>query len=124
MINRYFKYVNSKDLAELAGLFSEDAVLTYPLYPPVKGRAAIKGLYEKILGHYVRYRDDPRILFADENRAVVEIGFEGTNSMGQKIEFEAVDLFFLEEGQIKTLKIFYDSARLLQDLGFRILKPE
>jgi ketosteroid isomerase-like protein len=116
---RYFTAVNESRLDDLAAAFAEDAILSFPMLPPVAGRKAIQEFYAGVLVFYPERRDDITRWFVSEGGGDVaaEISFVGKTSTGKTVEFDAVDVFTIRNGVIQKLIIYYDSAKVLQMLG-------
>lgn len=115
---RYFRAVNESRLDDLAAVFAEDAILSFPMLPPVEGRNAIREFYAGVLTFYPERRDDITRWFVSEGGDVAaEISFVGKTSTGRDVAFDAVDVFTFQNGVIEKLTIYYDSAKVLQMLG-------
>jgi len=115
---RYFTAVNESRLDDLAAVFAEDAVLSFPMLSPVEGRKAIRDFYAGVLVFYPERRDDITRWFVSESGDVAaEISFVGKTSTGRNVTFDAVDVFTIRNGEIQKLTIYYDSAKVLQMLG-------
>ncbi len=85
---------------------------------PIQGRAAIRSFYEGVLQFYPERHDHVVRYFAgDSGHVAAEIHFEGKTATGRRVVFDAVDLFRVQEEKIHELRIFYDSARVLQMIG-------
>ncbi len=118
IVRTYFAAVNETRLDDLVALFAHDASLHFPMSDPIVGREAIGRFYANVLQFYPeRFDDVRRLFFSPEGDVAVEIHFEGTTRTGQRVVFEAVDLFTIRDGQIRKLQIFYDSARVLEMIG-------
>jgi len=114
----YFAAVNETRLDDLAALFAEKARLSFPLLDPIEGRAAIRDFYKGVLEFYPERRDEvTRYFISEGGNVAAEIHFEGKTVNGRKVIFDAVDLFSVAEGLIQELKIFYDSAKVMQMVG-------
>ncbi len=114
----YFAAINETHLDDLAAVFTEDALLSFPMLEPIVGRAAIRAFYEGVLQFYPeRFDRVTRWLTSAEGDVAAEIYFRGRTLTGRPVEFEAVDLFRMSGGQIREIKIFYDSARVMQMIG-------
>ncbi len=115
---RYFTAVNESRLDDLAAVFAENAVLTFPMLAAIKGRKAIREFYAGVLTFYPERRDDITRWFVSESGDVAaEIGFVGKTSTGHNVAFDAVDVFTIKNGEIENLTIYYDSAKVLEMLG-------
>lgn len=122
LVKEYFRCVNGARIEELAALFADDARLRVPLSRPLAGRAAIRTYYERTFAAYPEKRFDrvERCYVSPDDAAhvAVDIHFEGEDAtLGRSVVFDAVDLFTVRDGAIADLRIFYDSASLLRQLG-------
>ena len=117
LVKRYFSSLNEARLDDLANVFAENATLHFPTCEPIQGRAAIQSFYTAILKYYPKHFDNPvKLFFSDDGGIAVEIHFEGETIKGQPMVFDAVDVFQVENGQVKNLQIRYDSAKVAQML--------
>jgi ketosteroid isomerase-like protein len=115
---RYFTAVNESRLDDLAAVFAEGAILSFPMLPHVGGRKAIREFYAGVLTFYPERRDDVTRWFVSEGGDVAaEISFVGRTSTGRDVAFDAVDVFTIRNGVIQKLTIYYDSAKVIQMLG-------
>lgn len=115
---RYFSAINETRIDDLGEVFGENAVLTFPMLPPIRGRRAIQDFYSGVLQFYPRRYDNVTHWFISEDGGVAaEIHFEGETATGRSVIFDAVDLFRIQDGKISELRIFYDSAKVMQMVG-------
>ena len=121
LVEEYFRCVNGGRLEELTALFAADAVMRVPLSRPRHGREAIRAYYERTFRSFPEKRHDrvERLYVADDEcQVAVDIHFEGEDvTVGRSVVFDAVDLFRIRDGMIAELRIFYDSAAVLRQLG-------
>ncbi len=114
----YFSAINETRLDNLAAVFAEDAVLSFPMLESIRGRQAIRDFYAGVLQFYPKRCDEvTRFFHSDSGDVAAEIHFEGTTATGRDVVFDAVDLFTVRGTVIQELKIFYDSAKVLQMVG-------
>jgi ketosteroid isomerase-like protein len=114
----YFTAINETRLDDLAAVFAEKARLSFPMLDPIEGRGAIRDFYQGVLEFYPERRDEVTRYFVSEGGDVAaEIHFEGKTANGRPVIFDAVDLFTVAHGLIQELKIFYDSAKVMQMVG-------
>ncbi|MGA9640288.1 MAG: nuclear transport factor 2 family protein [Terriglobales bacterium] len=117
VVQKYFASLNETRLDDLGTVFAEEATLRFPTYEPIRGRAAIQSFYTAVLKHYPKHFDNPvKFFFSDDGSVAVEIHFEGETVKGQTIVFDAVDVFEVENGRVKNLRIRYDSAKVAKML--------
>ena len=115
---RYFSAVNETRLDDLAAVFAEDAVLSFPMLVPLKGHKAIRDFFAGVLEFYPKRRDDVTRWFVSESGDVAaEISFVGRTSTGRNVAFDAIDVFTIRNGVIQKLAIYYDSAKVIEMLG-------
>jgi hypothetical protein len=110
VIGRYFECVNTEDWEEIGSLFTVDAVLLPAGTRPRTGRAEIGAFYPKVLAHLPVHRDEPTRVSVAGSVITVEIHFTGETALGHAVVFDAVDVFDLEDGRIKRLSNWYDTA--------------
>jgi ketosteroid isomerase-like protein len=116
-VRRYFSSLNETRLDDLGKVFAVDATLHFPGYEPICGRVAIQSFYTAVLRYYPKHFDNPVKFFLSEDGGVaVEIHFEGETIKGQTMIFDAVDVFEVENGEVKRLRIRYDSAKVTEKL--------
>ena len=76
----------------------------------------VMALYPEILSPFPIHLDDPRRVLVSGDSATVEIHFTGTTDAGRTIEFDALDVFDLEDGLIRRLRYWYNPGPILADL--------
>jgi len=115
----YFAAINQSRLGDLEALFAENATLDFPLFETIRGREAIRKFYEGVLAWYPERCDQVTcFLTGQEGEVAARIHFEGKTVAARPVVFEAVDLFRIRNGKIAELRIFYDSARVLEMIGY------
>lgn len=115
---RYFTAVNESRLDDLAVVFAENGVLSFPMLPPVQGRKAVRDFYAGVLTFYPERRDDiTRWFVSDDGDVAAEIRFVGRTATGRNVAFDAIDVFTIKSGLIEKLAIYYDSAKVIEMLG-------
>jgi hypothetical protein len=82
------------------------------------GRRSVAAYLAGVLATYAVHRDQPNRTLVAGDTATVEIHYAGELADGTPLEFEAVDVFdFAPDGQIASLRTWYDSAAVLGDLA-------
>ena len=115
---RYFASVNETRLDDLAAVFAEDALLTFPALEPIRGRQNIRAFYAGVLEFYPKRHDGVTRWFVCENGDIAaSIHFEGSTLTGRSVIFDAVDVFHIEDGTIRDLHIYYDSIQVARMVG-------
>ena len=115
---RYFASVNQTRLDDLALVFAEDALLTFPALEPIRGRQNIRNFYAGVLDFYPQRHDGVTRWFVCENGDIAAgIHFEGKTLTGREVIFDAVDVFTIRDGMIQDLHIYYDSIKVARMVG-------
>ena len=108
-LDAYFDGLNAERYDEVVALFADGAELIAPGTPARSG-AELGEYFRSALRPYPEHRDEPtRVILADST-ATVEITFTGALASGERMEFDAVDVFdFDDAGKIVRLSSWYDS---------------
>jgi ketosteroid isomerase-like protein len=108
-LDAYFDGLNEERYGDVVALFADRAELTAP-GTPRRTRTDLEDYFRAALRPYPEHRDQPtRVVLADST-ATVEITFTGALASGDRMEFDAVDVFdFDESGKITRLSSWYDS---------------
>lgn len=117
VVETYFELLNGDALAELAALFAEDAELVAPGAGIRRGRERIESYYRSALAPYPEHLDLPTRVLVSGSSATVEIRFEGRLANGQRLAFDAVDVFDVRGGEIARLTSWYDSSAVRRSLA-------
>lgn len=106
----YFDGVNGERYADVAALFAPGATVTAPGAGTRSGAADIEAYFAAALEPYPEHRDEPTRFIYAESTVTVEIHYTGKLATGEGLEFDAVDVFDLDEdGHITRLTSWYDS---------------
>jgi ketosteroid isomerase-like protein len=123
-LDGYFDGINEERFDDVAALFTPDAELRAPGFPVRRGREEIAAYLAGVLATYPVHRDQPTRTLIAGDTATVEIHYTGELADGTPLEFEAVDVFdFTPDGQIASLRTWYDSAAVLGDLAKAAAAP-
>ena len=115
-LDAYFDGINEERYDDVAALFAADGVLIAPGTPPRSG-ADIAAYFAAALAPYPEHRDEPTRYVLAGSTATVEIRFTGRNAGGGEMEFDAVDVFDLDErGDIVRITSWYDSYQVRRRL--------
>jgi ketosteroid isomerase-like protein len=109
VVAAYFDRLNGENWDGLMELFHEDAELTAPSNT-WRGRSEIGTYYRRTLAAFPEHLDQPGRVIASGDTAAVEIAYEGRMKDGREIRFDAVDIFDVQDGRIRRLTTWYDSA--------------
>lgn len=116
-IHAYFEGINAERYDRVAALFAADGVLIAPGIEPRRGAAEIEEYFRSALRLYPEHHDDPTRTIVAGSTATVEIHFTGALESGARMEFDAVDVFDLDDqGRIARLSSWYDSHAVRSQL--------
>jgi ketosteroid isomerase-like protein len=87
-----------------------------PIQGTMKGKEAIRRFYESLPGIYPEHFDDYVDSIMAENKAAVRVIVRNKTRKGKELVFDAVSWMSFENGKIKSIHAFFDSAKLLKDL--------
>ncbi|MHB1539618.1 MAG: nuclear transport factor 2 family protein [Solirubrobacteraceae bacterium] len=109
-LDAYFDGINEERYDDVAALFAPHATLIAPGIERCSGGEAIAAYFAAALRPYPQHRDEPTRAVLAGSVATVEIHFSGTMAGGVALEFDAVDVFDLQDdGRISRLSSWYDS---------------
>lgn len=116
-VQAYFDGVNAERYADVGALFAPDGELRAPGTDVLVGPEAVATYFAAALRLYPEHFDDPVRVVAMGATALVEIHYTGRLASGATIEFDAVDVFDLDDqGRIASLSSWYDSHRVRQQM--------
>ena len=104
----YFKYVNEERYEEFYGLFDPDVEFHAPPNYHVHGVKNAKLFYQTLLLFAETHVDTPEEILISGNKAAVLVKAEAEMGFGNSLSFYAMDLFTIENGKIKSMRIFFD----------------
>jgi steroid delta-isomerase-like uncharacterized protein len=121
----------SRDSAALASSYTDDAIVTSPMFPRAEGREAIQRSYESIF----RIFPDWEIVFEEacitgsramlpcKVRATHRGDFMGIAGTGRRVEFDCVLILDFQDGLIRRERRVYDFTGMLIQIGVLRGKP-
>src|SRR3954471_16607889 len=116
-IRAYFDGINGERYDDVGALFAPDGELLAPGTPARRGPQEIADYFRAALRLYPEHFDDPTRIIVAGNTVTVEIRYTGRLESGDRIEFDAVDVFDLDdEARIVRLSSWYDSHAVRQQL--------
>jgi ketosteroid isomerase-like protein len=116
-VQAYFDAINGEDYAAIEDLFTADAELVAPGTEPRRGPAEIADYLRAALAPYPDHLDEPTRIIDAGATVVVEIRFAGALASGERVAFDAVDVFDVQsDGRIARLSSWYDSHAVRQQL--------
>ncbi len=116
-VQAYFEGINAERYDDVGRLFAPDGVLVAPGTEPRRGPREIAEYFRAALRRYPEHLDDPTRVIVAGRTVTVEIHFTGALESGERIEFDAVDVFDLDdEARIERLSSWYDSHAVRRQL--------
>jgi steroid delta-isomerase-like uncharacterized protein len=120
-----------RDPAVLAAGYTEDAVVTSPMFPRAQGRGAIEQSYASLFRVFPDWQmtleepciDGARAMQACTVRATQTGEFMGIAGSGRRVEFTCVLIFDLRDGLVARERRVYDFTGMLIQLGVLRGKP-
>jgi ketosteroid isomerase-like protein len=116
VVQRYFDCVNNDEWGAFRKLWHPECETTAVDGVRRHGIEEVLALYPVILAPFPCHCDDPTRVLVSGDSATVEIRFTGTMPDGRVVEFDALDVFDLEDGLIRRLRYWYDSAPILAQM--------
>ncbi len=112
LVERYFAAVNSRDWAGLAALLHPGVSVRHMSLLSADGIPAVVKLYRAILEQYRegQHEDRPTRILVAGDVAAVEITATVVKNDGTPLTFPAADIIETEDGRIRTIRTFYDTA--------------
>jgi ketosteroid isomerase-like protein len=115
-VRKFFEALNAEDFVRLAGLWTEAAELIAVGSRPRRGVDDVLAYYYPLFGPWAEHTDQPTRWIVAGDTVVVEVHFTGVTQEGRQLEFDAVDVFDLEDGAIARLSTWYDLAWVRKQL--------
>jgi fatty-acyl-CoA synthase len=115
LVARYFDAVNSRDWEALERLLHPDVSVRHMSLLAADGVPAVLRLYRAILEQYRegQHEDRPTRILVDGDVAAVEITATVVKKDGTALTFPAVDIIEFEDGRIRSVQTFYDTAEVV-----------
>ncbi len=120
-----------RDPAALAAAYTDDAVVTSPMFPHAKGRAAIELSFVSLFRVFPDWQITFEPACVSGNRAIQVCkvrathrgDFMGITGNGRRVEFDCVLIFDMRDGLIERERRIYDFTGMLIQLGVLRGKP-
>ena len=117
VVKDYFVALNDEDWDLMASVLHPEHDLIPSGSRPRIGSDKAIAMFQKIFERFPVHQDNPTRFLEAGNTVVVEITFNGATQDGQKVAFDAVDIFDVEDGSICRLSQWFDTAALAAMLG-------
>lgn len=131
LLKRHEEHFARRDPSALTADYTNDAVITSPMFPRVTGRDAIERSFVSLFNIFPDWEikfeppviDGDRVMVLCAVRATQMGPFMGVSSTGKRFEFECVLAFELVNGLIARERRIYDFTGMLIQLGVLRGKP-
>lgn len=110
VVTAYIACLNEEDWEAFADLWHDDAEFRAVGARPRCGRSEITAFFRRLFDPWAVHLDTQRRVISSGDVVTVEVDFVGTTPDGRQIEFDAVDVFDIENGRISRLSNWYDLA--------------
>ncbi len=134
LLRRHQDAVNRRDIAGIIALYSDDAVLSSPLFGTLRGRAAVEESFRRLFVVMPDYQVhiDESLLVCEGDRATEFSTGQTTHSTelfgfaptGHRLEWQIVRLFTFRDGLITSERRIYDLGGFLERLQLGRLEQE
>ena len=134
LVERFAEAFNRRDVDGLLACFTEDATYRDLFYGPHSGRAALRGMFERMFREGRDYRWQMDTIVMDAHHAAAEWTFSYTataavpRSEGRHVLFSGMSVFDLdggdldggdlEGGRVRAYREYADTGVALLQLGF------
>lgn len=130
-VRRLNAAVNAHDLNPIGDLYADDAELTWPGMPTIKGRQAVVAFYAQMFGAFPDVKVRLKRIVEQGDAVAVEYESAGTNSgplplptgevlpaTNKHVDLQAASVGIVDsDGRIKTQREYFDQAEILTQLG-------
>lgn len=111
-VKGYFVALNTEDWKLMASVLHPEVDLVPSGSRPRTGSDKAIAMFQKIFERFPEHNDNPTRFICDDSTVVVEITFNGATQDGQEVSFDAVDIFDVDNGRIRRLSQWFDTAAL------------
>lgn len=132
LVRTHLDLYNRRDFEKGASLVTEDAVIVnVPFGVTHQGRSGYKEFGQNWANAFPDSKVEPTNVIATEEWATVEYTARGTHNgplaspmgsipaTGKKTEVKFCQIFRVRDGKVSELRLYYDAAGMMRDLGLR-----
>ncbi len=118
--------LQAHDLDGVGELQHDDVVDDFVVLGAYRGRAAVRGFFEELLGAFPDFHIAVRRLTAAGDMVVVEwdvtgtftgTPFQGIEANGKRVELRGVDCMQFDGGRLRHNVVYYDGATFARQIG-------
>jgi steroid delta-isomerase-like uncharacterized protein len=121
-----FAELKRHDLDAMQSRASDDAFDDFVAIGQFRGRAAIRGLFDELLGAFPDFDIDVVHMVGDDQHAVIQwhatgtftgTPFQGVHATGRRVDLRGCDVMRFEEGRLTHNTIYYDGLGFARQVG-------
>jgi limonene-1,2-epoxide hydrolase len=109
LVTAFCRAWSNRDVDELLGYFSEDAVYHNMPMPPMQGKPAIKTILQQIVSP-TTWIEWETLNIAETGNVVFTERVDRFEMAGKKVELPVAGVFEIENGKIKAWRDYFDMA--------------
>ena len=109
LVSAFCKAWSNRDLDEILGYFTEDAVYHNMPMPPMQGKPAIKTILQQIISP-TTWIEWETLNMAEAGNIVFTERMDRFEMGGKKVELPVAGVFEIEGGKIKAWRDYFDMA--------------
>ena len=109
LVSAFCRAWSSRDVDEILGYFTEDAVYHNMPMPPMQGKPAIKAILQQIVSP-TSWIEWETLNIAEAGNIVFTERVDRFEIAGKKVELPVAGVFEIEGGKIKAWRDYFDMA--------------
>jgi ketosteroid isomerase-like protein len=119
LVLRYFECLDTENWSGMREIWHEDGSLRAVGARPRDDREGVIQYFSKLFGPWPEHVDKPvRLVISERDQTVLaEVVFTGLTAKGDRVSFDAIDVFDIVDGKIKKLSNWYDIDYARKSIG-------
>jgi ketosteroid isomerase-like protein len=109
VVTRYYELANAGQWDAWCDLFAADQVMDEQLAGHVEGRETLRTMMAGFPGMYASFRNQPKELIVENERAAVVSHISAVTPAGARIEADVMNYFKVVDGAIAYMSNFHDT---------------
>ena len=109
VVTRYYELANAGSWDAWCDLFAADQVMDEQLAGHVEGRETLRTMMAGFPGMYASFRNQPKELIVENERAAVVSHISAVTPGGARIEADVMNFFRVADGAIAYMANFHDT---------------
>lgn len=121
-----FAELKRHDLDAMQDLAHDDVADDFVAIGQFRGRAAVRGFFDELLGAFPDFDIDVVHMVGDDEHAVIQwhvtgtftgTPFQGVHATGRRVDLRGCDVMRFEDGKLKHNTIYYDGLGFARQVG-------